>query len=107
MSEPRDPSPGGTFATVGVVVAAVVCCAGPVLVAVVAAAGLGGLLRNPWLIAGAVAVLVAAAGYPIARNTRHHNGTEAEDCCPPPAHTPEHADTRSRQRGEHLEKGNR
>jgi hypothetical protein len=45
--------------------------------------GLGGLLRNPWLIGGGAAVIVAAVGYAIARHTHGRGGAKAEDCCPP------------------------
>jgi len=83
VSEPRGPSRAGILATVGLAAAALLCCAGPALLAGGALSGLGGLLRNPWLIGGGAAVIVAAVGYAIARHTHGRGGAQAEDCCPP------------------------
>lgn len=67
---------------IGVVVAGVLCCAGPVLLAAGALGAVGALLRNPLVIAaGAALVLVAVLG---GRQRRSAGGP----CCPPGSQTP-------------------
>lgn len=83
MSEPRGPSHRGILAALGVGAAAVLCCAGPALLAGGALSGLGGALRNPWLIAAGALLIVAAIGYPIARRTRRRDEPGPDVCCPP------------------------
>lgn len=51
MPAPSEPhSPGGMAAAVGAGLLMVLCCAGLLIVAGGAISGLGGALRNPWLI---------------------------------------------------------
>ncbi|HEU5006829.1 MAG TPA: hypothetical protein VFT67_07650 [Jatrophihabitantaceae bacterium] len=80
MSEPRGPSQAGLLATLGVVVVAVLCCAGPALLAGGALAGLGGLLRNPWLIGVGAVIVVTAISLAMRRRRRAAGTTTAEGC---------------------------
>lgn len=69
MSQLRGRSPTGVRATLGVVAVAVLCCAGPALLAGGTLAGLGGLLRSPWLIGvGALVVLASATAVLVRRH---------------------------------------
>ncbi|MEU9069863.1 hypothetical protein AB0E06_24065 [Streptomyces sp. NPDC048109] len=72
----RPSRPAGALAAVGA--AWVVCCAGPVLLAGGALGALGGVLRNPWIIAAATAVVAAAI---VVLVRRRRAGRRA--CCPP------------------------
>ncbi len=80
----------GPLAAVGVGAALVVCCALPLLLAAGALGALGGVLWNPWLLAGAAAVVVATLAVTVTRvrrrGARTPNGSspQDEDCCPPP-----------------------
>lgn len=56
----KDPKGGSLRWGAGAAVLMVICCAGPVLIAAGALTGIGGLLRNPWVI-GAGLVLVLGA----------------------------------------------
>ncbi|WP_264961115.1 hypothetical protein [Mycobacterium kiyosense] len=64
---------------VGVGALLVVCCAAPLLVAGGALGVLGGAFGNPWLIAAAAVVVLAAVGYTLRRRGRG----EPPGCCPP------------------------
>lgn len=92
MSEPRKSSSAGIFAMLGVAGLAVLCCAGPVLVAGGALAVIGGAVRSPWLIAAGALLVVAAAGYTLARH-RGRGGRDgaagSDQCCPPQTRTNE------------------
>lgn len=84
MSEPRGPSRAGVLATLGAVAVAVLCCAGPALLAGGALAGLGGLLRNPWLIGGGALVILAGAAARLIGRHRTAAGPRSSECCTPP-----------------------
>lgn len=88
MSEPRGPSPAGILATLGAVVVAVLCCAGPALLAGGALSGIGGVLRNPWLIGVGALILAAAVIYTLRQRAARRRDSDA--CCPPPPRYPEH-----------------
>lgn len=102
MSEPRGPSPAGIFAAVGV--AAVLCCAGPALLAGGALSGIGGVVRNPWLIGGGAALVVLAVAYTIVRHRQRRAGNRTDVCCPPFTSRPEGHDTSSAEHKDRTEK---
>lgn len=87
MNDKRDPADGGGLLIgAGAALAMVLCCAGPALVAGGLLAGIGGLLRNPWVIGAGIAVLALAV---LVTLTRHRRSRDTDDCCAPPArHTP-------------------
>jgi hypothetical protein len=60
------------LATIGLATTIVLCCAGPAPLAGGAVSGHGG-----------AAVIVASAGYAIARPVHGRGGGDGEDCCPP------------------------
>ncbi|PZS27157.1 MAG: hypothetical protein DLM58_19285 [Pseudonocardiales bacterium] len=93
MSEPRGPSPAGIRATIGVGVAAVLCCAGPALFAGGALSGIGGLVRSPWMISGGATLVVLAVAYPIVRHRQRRAGNRTDDCCAPLTNRPDGHDT--------------
>ncbi|MEW2634327.1 hypothetical protein AB0903_22470 [Streptomyces sp. NPDC048389] len=74
----RPPRPAGALAAVGAGLVMVACCAGPVLLVGGALGALGGVLRNPWIIAAATAVVAAAIAVLV---RRRRAGRRA--CCPP------------------------
>ncbi|MGR8007702.1 hypothetical protein [Streptomyces hypolithicus] len=74
----RPSRPTGALAALGVGLVMVACCAGPVLLAGGALGALGGVLRNPWIIAAATAVVAAAIAVLV---RRRRAGRSA--CCPP------------------------
>ncbi|HCA84710.1 MAG TPA: hypothetical protein DEQ61_03955 [Streptomyces sp.] len=80
----RPPRPTGALAAVGAGLVMVACCAGPVLLAGGTLGALGGLLRNPWIIATATVVVAAAIAVLV---RRRRAGRSA--CCPPPLSRPE------------------
>lgn len=97
MSEPRKSS-AGMFTMLGVALLAVLCCAGPALVAGGALSAIGAAVRSPWLIAAGAVLVVAAAGYTLARHRRRHVGACAagsDECCPPQTRTKAGLDNRS------------
>ncbi|GEM_PF-1514642 len=82
VDEKKSPERGMTLAALGAGLLIVVCCAGPALIVGGALGALGGVLRNPWLIASGVVGLLAAVGYTARRHVDHsHRGTD--NCCPP------------------------
>lgn len=90
MSEPRKSSSAGIFAMLGVAGLAVLCCAGPALVAGGALSVIGGAVRSPWLIAAGAVLVVAAAGYTLARHRRRgvrDGAAGSDECCPPQTRT--------------------
>lgn len=97
MSEPRGPSSAGLFGVLGVALIAVLCCAGPALLAGGALSGIGGVLRNPWLITIGAALVLGALSYGTARLVRARRSAGAADCCPPPTRTKPSPDGRSAQ----------
>ncbi|MFD4190513.1 hypothetical protein [Amycolatopsis thermoflava] len=74
---------GGGLAAAGLGLLMVLCCAGPALIAGGALGALGGAVRNPWLIAAGVLMVLAAVGYALLRRARRRSGQNVEDCCPP------------------------
>lgn len=70
----------GVVAMVGVVALPILCCAGPALVAGGALAGLGGVLRSPWLLLPALVLLSGGVALSMRRRGRRGGTT----CCPPP-----------------------
>lgn len=99
MSEPRGPSPAGILATIGVLAAAVLCCAGPALLAGGALSGIGGVLRSPWLIGIGALLIVGSLGYTLLRRVgRRGEPRDAdESCCPPQARPKPGLDNRPTQ----------
>ncbi|WP_071286375.1 hypothetical protein [Mycolicibacterium llatzerense] len=91
MKQPRqerhrhDPGTGPVLLGAAAVLAAVLCCAGPVLLTAGALAGIGGMLGNPWVIA-ATGALLAAALVALALARRHT--PRGDRCCPPPSSDP-------------------
>jgi mercuric ion transport protein len=86
------------FTMLGVALLAVLCCAGPALVAGGALSAIGAAVRSPWLIAAGAVLVVAAAGYTLARHRRRHVGACAagsDECCPPQTRTKAGLDNRS------------
>lgn len=86
MKQPRqerrrhDPGNGPVLLGAAAVLAAVLCCAGPVLLTAGTLAGIGGALGNPWVIAPTGALLAAAL---VALARRHT--PRGDHCCPPPS----------------------
>ncbi|MEU9279742.1 hypothetical protein [Streptomyces sp. NPDC048341] len=74
----RPSRPTGALAAVGAGLVMVACCAGPVLLAGGALGALGGVLRNPWIIAAATAVVAAAIAVLV-----HRRRAGRRACCPP------------------------
>jgi hypothetical protein len=71
VNEPREPSSSaGIFGTLGVALLAVLCCAAPALLAGGALSGIGGALRNPWLITIGAVLVVGALSYGTVRLLR-------------------------------------
>lgn len=84
MTSNRNNQPGGSglLMAAGAGLLMVACCALPVLIAGGVLAGIGGFLRNPWVIGAGIALLVLAV---LTTTRRHHGpgGSENPDCCPP------------------------
>ncbi|MEU3143057.1 MULTISPECIES: hypothetical protein [unclassified Streptomyces] len=66
-----------TAAGIGAALLMIACCAGPALIAAGALAGVGGVLGDPWVLATAVLVPVAAVTAVVRRRARR------DACCPP------------------------
>ncbi len=89
MNDNRDPSTGGGLLLGGgAALLMILCCAGPALVAAGVLTGIGGFLRNPWVM-GAGLVLLGLAVLGIARRSR---GDSTDSCCAPPTHTSDTTD---------------
>lgn len=72
------------LAAVGVVLVAVLCCAGPVLLAGGTLSGIGAALRSPWLIGAGALLLVAGVIFAAVR--RKQGRFDGDSCCQPQAH---------------------
>jgi hypothetical protein len=89
MTPRRDNRSGGSGVLLGAgsVLLLVACCAlGPLVLAGGTIAGLGGILRNPWVITAGVVLLSLAAAASIVtalRNIKRHRGKNDPDCCAP------------------------
>lgn len=73
----RDPDGRGAFAGIGIVLAMVLCCAGPALVAGGALTAVGGFLGNPLVIALGIVTILSASGLVMRRRAGR------EECCEP------------------------
>ncbi|EWT04135.1 hypothetical protein N864_15605 [Intrasporangium chromatireducens Q5-1] len=82
MTSNRDNQPGGggLLMAAGAGLLMVACCALPALIAGGVLAGIGGFLRNPWVIGAGIALLGLAV---LTTTRRHHGPGGSEDCCPP------------------------
>lgn len=79
--QPDGSGPSGLLLGSGLVLVAVLCCAGPALIAIGALGVIGGWLDNPWVIGAAVALLAGAVVWTVGR---HRNGAPGSaDCCDP------------------------
>lgn len=76
---PGKDGPGGALATVGVVLLPLLCCGLPLLLVAGGAGAIGSVLGNPWLIGGAVAVLIGVVVWRV----RRASGSDGDACCPP------------------------
>lgn len=83
----NEPTGRGLLLGAGAVLLMVACCAlGPLILAGGTITGIGGLLRNPWVItAGVVLLSLAAAAsiYAGVRNIKRRRGKHDLDCCAP------------------------
>lgn len=80
MSMPPDKDgPRTALTTIGVVLLPVLCCGLPVLIAAGALGATGSVLGSPWLIGGAVAVLLGVVMWRV----RRASGSGDDACCPP------------------------
>lgn len=65
---------------VGAAILMIACCALlPLLIAGGAIAGLGGFIRNPWVVGVGIAVLVLV----VITSAKRHRRSDDHDCCPP------------------------
>lgn len=93
-TNPGKDGPRGTLATIGIVLLPILCCGVPVLVFAGGLGTVGSVLGSPYLIGGAVAVLL---GVVVWRVRRHATGSADDACC-----TPESAlDSTSERTSEH------
>lgn len=96
MTSSHNDRRGGGGLLLGAVAALlmVACCALPILVAGGAIAGVGALLRNPWVIGAGITLAVLAL---IAISRRRSGGDTATHGCCPPSHTNEPLDPKDEQ----------
>ncbi|MFI5627586.1 hypothetical protein ACIA03_29285 [Nocardioides sp. NPDC051685] len=86
--KPDNQTGGGLLLGAGAALLMILCCAGPALIAGGALAGIGGLLRNPWVIGAGIAVLALA----VLSIARRRSGA-TNDCCTPTRHADSPADS--------------
>lgn len=87
----------GLLLGAGAALLMVACCALlPLLVAGGAIAGIGGVLRNPWVIGAGVTLLALAV---LATRRRHLVHDDDPSCCPPalPSRADQNSDTKDDQ----------
>jgi hypothetical protein len=70
---------GGSLAGVGFAALMMLCCAAPALIAAGALGVLGAWLASPWVIGGAVLLLVVGVGAVVGR--RRGGSSGGSDCC--------------------------
>lgn len=93
MMSNRDNQPGGggLLVAAGAAMLLVACCALPVLIAGGVLAGIGGFLRNPWVIGTGITLVFLA----LVATTRRRSGADnkGHGCCPPTPATRSNHDT--------------
>lgn len=98
MTSHHDDKPGGgVLLGAGAALLMVACCALlPLLVAGGTIAGIGGFLRNPWVIGAGIALLLFAV-LASTKRRQHSDTGSGPSCCPPTSTTRTNHDPKGEQ----------